>query len=59
MAEAIDNKDINIEIEKTTDYRDKPLQLINFKGDGFELNEEALNIISSIVFNSHAYRLIQ
>jgi hypothetical protein len=48
MADNIDKNDIDLEFTKKDVFVDKPLQLIEFNGDRFELNQEALQIISSI-----------
>ena len=45
------NDDYNEEYENTNkdvEFREEPIQLIKFDNDGFKLNEEALNVISSI-----------
>ena len=46
-----DNEFIDLELleeEIPVEYKDEPLQLINFEGSKFVLNEEAMNIIKSI-----------
>jgi polynucleotide 5'-kinase involved in rRNA processing len=48
MAKQIDQDDINVELKRQDVFQERPIQLIKFKGDKFELNSEALEIINSI-----------
>jgi hypothetical protein len=48
MANQLDKDDINLEFKKQEVFKERPIQLIEFKGDKFELNPEALEIINSI-----------
>jgi polynucleotide 5'-kinase involved in rRNA processing len=48
MTEAIDKADINLDFKKPDVFVERPIQLIEFKGDKFELNPEALEIINAI-----------
>ena len=48
MAKPVDQDDINVELKKQDVFKERPIQLIEFKGDKFELNPEALEIINSI-----------
>jgi predicted AAA+ superfamily ATPase len=48
MASSLDKDEINLEFKKQDIFKEKPIQLIEFKGDQFELNPEALEIINSI-----------
>jgi ABC-type multidrug transport system fused ATPase/permease subunit len=46
----LDEKDISLldETMRKVDYKEAPIQLIDFHGSTFKLNQEALEIISSI-----------